>query len=57
MDVKFAPCWRLGNSANVMAAYYHDHIVVPADKADAALGAFATIQSKRSSTSPSQPPT
>ena len=29
-----------GISANVIAAYYHDHIFVPAEKADAALSAL-----------------
>ena len=29
-----------GISANVIAAYYHDHIFVPADKADDALAAL-----------------
>ena len=33
-----------GISANVMAAYYHDHIFVPAHRADAALGALKELQ-------------
>jgi hypothetical protein len=31
---------KRGISANVIAAYYHDHIFVPAEKADAALSAL-----------------
>jgi len=32
-----------GISANVVAAYYHDHILVPADQADAALAALEEL--------------
>jgi len=32
-----------GISANVIAAYYHDHIFVPAEKADAALSALKEL--------------
>lgn len=31
-----------GISANVIAAYYHDHILVPSDKAEAAIEALKT---------------
>jgi hypothetical protein len=31
---------KRGISANVLAAYYHDHIFVPAEKVDAALSAL-----------------
>ena len=31
-------------SANVIAAYYHDHIFVPSDKAELALAALATFK-------------
>ncbi|MCE2571172.1 ACT domain-containing protein [Motilimonas eburnea] len=32
-----------GISANVIAAYYHDHIFVPADQAEAALAALSEL--------------
>ncbi|GGW83335.1 ACT domain-containing protein [Alteromonas halophila] len=32
-----------GISANVVAAYYHDHLFVPVQQADAALSALATL--------------
>jgi hypothetical protein len=34
---------RRGISANVMAAYYHDHIFVPAEKAELALSALKRL--------------
>lgn len=34
-----------GISANVVAAYFHDHIFVPADRADEALLALSALQS------------
>lgn len=34
-----------GISANVIAAFYHDHIFVPADKADSALSALQELVS------------
>jgi len=34
-----------GISANVVAAYYHDHIFVPAEKAERALAAIRALQS------------
>lgn len=35
-----------GISANVMAAYFHDHIFIQSDKADKALKALEELQSK-----------
>jgi hypothetical protein len=35
-----------GISANVMAAYYHDHIFVPVDRANQALAALKEFQSR-----------
>jgi uncharacterized protein len=35
-----------GISANVVAAYFHDHIFVPADKADAAMSALQEFTQK-----------
>ena len=39
-------------SANVVAAYYHDHIFVPAEKADRALDAIRELQSRYAPTEP-----
>lgn len=39
-----------GISANVVAAYYHDHVFVPADGAEAAVSALKALQ--RRSTTP-----
>ncbi|MCU7554579.1 ACT domain-containing protein [Alteromonas sp. ASW11-19] len=36
-----------GISANVVAAYYHDHIFVPAHRADDAVAALASLQVER----------
>lgn len=33
----------LGISANMIAAYYHDHVLVPADRAEEALQALKTL--------------
>jgi hypothetical protein len=35
-----------GVSANVVAAYYHDHIFVPAADADKAMAALASLAEK-----------
>jgi hypothetical protein len=37
-----------GISANVIAAYYHDHVFVPADKASRALAALQALQQESS---------
>lgn len=34
----------MGISANVVAAHYHDHVFVPADKAEQALGVLTEFQ-------------
>jgi hypothetical protein len=34
---------RAGLSCNVIAGYYHDHLLVPADRASAALDALAAL--------------
>ncbi|MBI2381302.1 MAG: ACT domain-containing protein [Gammaproteobacteria bacterium] len=34
---------RLGISANVVAAYYHDHVFVPAERAEEALAALREL--------------
>ena len=36
-----------GVSANIMAAYYHDHILVPAEKAADALSALIELEGRR----------
>ena len=36
-----------GISANVMAAYYHDHIFVPVDKAEEAMYALLELQTRK----------
>jgi hypothetical protein len=38
---------RRGISANVVAAFYHDHIFVPAERAEEALGALAELGARR----------
>lgn len=35
---------RQGISANVLAAFYHDHVFVPADRADEALSALESLR-------------
>jgi hypothetical protein len=41
----FTPVWtaRHGISANVIAAYYHDHIFVPFDRVEQAMTALESI--------------
>ena len=47
LTAAFAGCLaQAGISANVVAGYYHDHIFVPADQADAAMVALTALSER-----------